>query len=76
MTSRSEMKGRCRSISNHPLKERKQRLSKTTPSIIHGDTTHHTTSTSIVAVNTGMQRNAVTALTVADDTTTMRTGWP
>ena len=54
LTSRSETKRRCRSISNHPLEERGQRLSKTTPSIINGDTTHDTTSTNIVAVDMGM----------------------
>ena len=70
MMSRSEMKGRCLCISNHPIKERKQRLSKTTPSIISGDTMHDTTSTSIVAVDLGMQRNAATAPTAVDDTTT------
>jgi len=53
-TSRSEMKGRCLSISNHPLEERKQRLSKTTLSTINSDTTDDTTSTSIVAVDMGM----------------------
>jgi len=52
--SRPETRRRCRSISNHPLEERGQRLSKTTPSIINGDTTHDTTSTSIVTVDMGM----------------------
>ena len=64
------MKGRCLSISNHPLEERKQRLSKTTLSTINSDTTDDTTSTSIVAVDLGMQRNAATAPTAVDDTTT------
>ena len=64
VTSRSEMKRRCRSISNHPLEERGQRLSKTTPSLINGNTTHDMTSTSIVANDMGMQRSAVTAPTV------------
>ena len=75
-SSRSETKGRCRSISNHPLEERKQRMSKTTSPIINGGTMHDTTSTSIIAVDMGMQRNAATAPTVADDTTATRTGWP
>ena len=74
-SSRSETKGRCWSISNHPLEEGKQRLSKTTSSIINGDTMHDTTSTSIVAVDMGMQRNAATAPTAADSTTATRTRW-
>ena len=68
------MKGRCLFISNHPIEERKQRLSKTTLSIISGDTMHDTTSTSIVAVDMGMQRNAATAPTAANDTTATSTG--
>ena len=38
-TSWFEMKGRCPSISNHPLEERKHRLSKATPSTTNGDMT-------------------------------------
>jgi len=63
------MKGWCRSISNHSLEERRQSVSKTTLSIISGDTMYVTTSTSIVAVDMGMQRSAVTAPTAADVTT-------
>ena len=74
--SRSEMKRRCQSISNWPLEERRQCRSKTTPSIINGGTTHDMTSTNIITVDTGMQRSAVTAPTVAGDTTVTRTGWP
>jgi len=70
------MRGRCRSINNHPLEERKQRLSKTTSSIINGDMMRNTTSTSIVAVDMGMQKNVSIAPTAADDTTATRTGWP
>ena len=73
--SRSETKERCRSISNHPLEEGKRRLPKTTSSIINGDTMHDTTSTSTVVVDMGMQRNAATVPTAADDTTVTRTGW-
>ena len=76
MTSRSETKGRRRSISNRHFEERRRRLSKTTPSTISGDTTRDTTSTSIIAVGTRMQRSAVTAPTAADDTTATRTEWP
>ena len=75
-TSWFETKGRCRSISNRPLEERRHRLSKTTPTLINGDTTHSTTSMSIVAVDTGMQRSAVIAPTAAGDTTATRIGWP
>jgi len=76
MTSRSKMKRRCRSISKHPLEERGQRLSKTTPSLFNGDMTHDMTSTNIVAIDMGMQTSTVTAPTAADDTTATRTGWP
>ena len=76
VTSRFEMKRRCQSISSRPLEERRKCQSKTTSSIINDDTTHDTTSTNIVAVDTGMQRSAVTAPTVAGDTTATRTGWP
>ena len=65
-----------RQLSNRPLEERRQRLSKTTPTVISGDTMHGTTSTSIVGVDMGMQRSAATALTAAGDTTATRTGWP
>jgi len=60
----------------HPLEERRQRLCKTTQSIISGDTMHDTTSMSIVADDMGMQRSAVTAPTAAGDMTATRTGWP
>jgi len=76
MTSWFETKGRRRSISNRPLEERRRRLCKTTPTVINGDTTHGTTSTSIVAVDTGMQRSAVTTPIAAGDTIATRTGWP
>jgi len=69
------MKERCRSISNHPHEEGKRRLSKTTSLIINGDPMRDMTSTSTVAVDMGMQRNAATAPTAADDTTVTRTGW-
>ena len=76
VTSQSETKGRCRSISNRPLEERRQRLSRTTPMVNSGDTMHGTTSMSIVAIDMGMQRSAVTALTTAGGTTATRTEWP
>ena len=51
--SRPRTKRRYRSISNHPLEGRRQRLSSTTPSTINGSTTHEATSTSIAAVDMG-----------------------
>ena len=75
-SSQPETKGRCRSIKDHPLEEEKRRPSKSTSSIINGDTSLDMTSTSIVAVDMGMQRSAATAPTAADDTIATKTGWP
>jgi len=74
MMSQPRTKRRCRSISSRPLEGRRQHLSSTTPSTINGDTTHDATSTSIVAVDMGTQKTAVTAPTAAGDTTATRTG--
>jgi len=74
--SQPRTKRRCRSISSHPLKGRRQHSSSTTPSTISDDTTLDTTSTRIVVVDIGTQKSAVTAPTVAGDTTATRTGWP
>jgi len=73
---RPRTKRRYRSTSSRLLERRGQHLSSTTPSIINGDTTHDATSTSIVAVDMGMQRSTVTAPTAEGDTTAMKTGWP
>ena len=74
--SRPRTKRRCRSISSRPLEGRRQHSSSTTPSTISDDTTHDATSTKIVAVDMGMQKNAVTAPTAAGDTTATMIGWP
>ena len=70
------MERRCRSISSRPLEGRRQHSSSTTPSTISDDTTHDTTSTRIVVVDMGTQKNTVTAPTAVGDTTATRTGWP
>ena len=75
MSSQPETRGRCRFIKDHPLEEGKPRPSKSTSSIINGDTTLDTTSTSIAAAGMGMPRSAATLPTTVDDTTVMRTEW-
>jgi len=69
------MRGRRRSIKNHPLEEGKQRQSGSTSSIINGGTTLDTTSTGIAAVGMGTQRSVATAPTAVDDTTATKTEW-
>jgi hypothetical protein len=75
MSSRPETRGKYRFIKGHPLEEGKPRPSKSTPSMINGNTTLDMTSTSIAAVGMGTQRSAATAPTAADVTTTTRTEW-
>ena len=67
VSSRPEMRGRCRFIKEHPLEEGKPCPSKSTSSIINSDTTLDMTSTSIAAVGMGTQRNAATVPTAVDE---------
>jgi hypothetical protein len=67
------MRGRCRSIKDHPLEEGKQRLSRSSSSIINGGTTLNMTSTSIVAAGMGTQRSAATTPTAVYGTTATKT---
>ena len=75
MSSRPETRGKYRFIKGHPHEEGKPRPSKSTPSMISGNTTLDMTSTSIAAVGMGTQRSAATAPTAADVTTATRTEW-
>jgi len=75
VSSQPETRERCQFIEDHPLEEGKPCPSKSTSSIINGDTTLDMTSTSIVAVGMGMQRSAATVPTAVDDTTATRTEW-
>jgi len=69
------MRGRHRSIKDHPHEEGRQRLSKSTSLILNGGMMLDMTSTIIVAAGMEMQKSAATAPTAVDDTTATRTEW-
>jgi hypothetical protein len=71
----STKRERYLSIRNQPLEARRQYQSRSASSIIRGPVTIATTSTNTDGASAGTLRNEAIALTVADTTIAMRTGW-